>query len=95
MITPTLTTAVETMIAQMTGGNIATQRQMERARFIIWQHYIAASNLYMGMLGKPTLFDEDETDAQYETCRNLEDSHNALDQTYHRLYQQPDGAEQD
>ena len=88
MITATLTTGEATI------AEIAARRHMERERFLLWQNYIAASNLYMAMLNKPLLFDEDETDAQYETCRNLEDSHNAIDQTYHRLYQQPDGTEE-
>lgn len=80
MITATLTTGEATI------AEIAARRDMERKRFILWQTYLAASNLYMGMLGKPTLFDEDETDAQYETCRNLEDAHTALDAEYGRLY---------
>ena len=80
MLTATLTTAEATI------AEIAHRRFMERERFMLWQNYIAASNLYVAMLGKPDLFDEDRTDAQYETCRDLEDSHTALDQTYHRLY---------
>ena len=80
---------VEIMIDTLTGGDTETRRQMDRTRFILWKNYLAASNLYMAMLGKPSLFDEDETDAQYETCRDLEDAHTKLDETYHRLYQQP------
>ena len=94
MITATLIDGVQAMLNKMTDGDIATQREMERARFIIWQNYIAASNLYMAMLNKPLLFDEDETDAQYETSRDLEDLHNALDAEYHHLYL-TDGTEQD
>ena len=90
MITAETTTAA----VGFASCEIAHRRFMERERFMLWQNYIAASNLYMAMLNKPLLFDEDETDAQYETCRNLEDSHNALDQTYHRLYL-TDGTEQD
>jgi len=90
MITAETTTAA----VGFASCEIAHRRFMERERFLLWQNYIAASNLYMAMLGKPLLFDEDETDAQYETCRDLEDLHNALDQTYHRLYLN-DGTEQD
>ena len=70
MITAETTTAA----VGFASCEIAHRRFMERERFLLWQNYIAASNLYMAMLNKPLLFDEDETDAQYETCRNLEDS---------------------
>ena len=85
---------VEIMIDTMTAADTETRRQMERTRFILWKNYLAASSLYMGALGKPSLFDEDETDAMYETCRDLEDAHTKLDETYHRLYQQPGTAEE-
>ena len=88
MINATLTTGEATI------AEIAARRDMDQKRFLLWQNYLAASNLYMGMLGKPSLFDEDETDAQYETCRDLEDAHTALDAEYGRLYL-TDGTEQD
>ena len=80
------TPVVEITIDTMTVTEIAARRQMDQARFILWKNYLAASNLYMAMLGKPSLFDEDETDAMYETCRDLEDAHTKLDETYSRLY---------
>jgi len=89
MINATLTTGEATI------AEIAHRRFMERERFLLWQNYIAASNLYMGMLGKPELFDGDDCAAQYEDCRGLEIAHDILDETYHNLYQQPDGTEQD
>ena len=85
---------VEITLEKKAATEIAHRRYMERERFLLWKNYLAASNLYMAMLGKPSLFDEDETDAQYETCRDLEDAHTKLDETYHRLYQQPGTAEE-
>ena len=76
----------ENAVTKMTIIETAARRDMERQRFTLRMNYLAAANLYMSMLGKPTLFDEDETDAQYETSRDLEDLHNALDAEYYRLY---------
>ena len=82
MITAETTTAA----VGFASCEIAHRRFLKRERFLAWHNYIAASNLYVAMLGKPDLFDEHSTDAQYETCRNLENSHNAIDQSYHRMY---------
>ena len=79
----------ENTIAEMTDTEIAAQRDMQRKIFILWQAYLAAASLHTAMLDKPSLFDDEETDALYETCRDLEDAHTKLDETYHRLYQQP------
>lgn len=80
-----MTTTETPTVTEMTATEIANCRNMERERFILWHDYIAASNLYTAMIGKPNLFDEDWTNEQSETCRRLKDLHSFLDQSFHMM----------
>ena len=82
---------VEIALSKKNAVEIAHRRYMERQRLILWKNYIATSSLYMAMLGKPHLFDNDETGEQYKISQAAEAAHTAIDEAYHYLYQQPGG----